>query len=70
VIIIFTGGNWKIVQVNNIIGTKITQGSTSAIIPTSHPALSSLDWLNSGHIGTANTIPAFNSVGVAKEIAP
>lgn len=51
-----------------VIGNKMTQVSVAGIVGTNHAALSNLTWLVAGHIGTSNTIPAFDVSGNATEI--
>lgn len=52
-------------NVGNHMGNVSIVGGAST---SNHANLANLDWVNSAHIGTASTIPAFNASGVAEEV--
>ena len=54
--------------VTYVVGTKMSQITVNGISSSNHANLSSLNWIDSGHIGTNSSIAAFDSVGVAVTI--
>ena len=53
--------------VTYITGSRYSQTTVAGISSSNHAGLSNLDWLNSGHIGTANKIAGFDASGLAVE---
>lgn len=60
---IATGG------ISYVLGNKAVVASVTGFTPTDHSVLTNLDWLNTGHTGTASSVAGFNGSGVATEYA-
>ena len=60
--LISTGG------ITYLTGSKISQTNVVGFVPTNHAGLTNLGWTASGHLGTALSIPSFDSLGGATEL--
>jgi len=52
-----------------ILGSKMSNISASGAVTNNHATQSNLTWTSSGHIGTNNTLAAFDGTGIATNIA-
>lgn len=60
-------GKCRLINISYLEGSKASQVSITGFTTNNHSNLSNLNWTDSMHIGTANTLAAFNSSGSAIE---